>query len=184
MAASKRGEPCSHPSADLCLPGVESRQQGSARPREVDTASVWGCQSHCQAEEALASKTGAPRTAFCPQAPLSCLKCAESEQEGGKAGPWPWGARGGGLSAPGFTLFPGKRPGGSPKALSGLASERRGPGHSGRPQPGGRGLCVSSTSRVWPPGPGLEQRQGEQACTGRGGPGPLLPRLQIGRAHV
>lgn len=39
----------------------EWRQQGPAQPRVVDTASVWGSKSHCQAEEGPACQTGAPQ---------------------------------------------------------------------------------------------------------------------------
>ena len=105
----------------------------------------------------------APRPLF----PASSV-LRESRKEG-RLGLGHGGRKGVAFLPPGFTLFPGKRPGGSPKALSGLASEGRDPGHSGRPQPGGRwGVCVSSTSRVWPPGPGLEQRHGSQLVRGAG----------------
>ena len=76
----------------------------------------------------------------------------------------------GGCLPPGFTLFPCKRPGGSPKALTGLASGGKRSRSQGE-TPAQRGRCEWHRQNLASPQPrrtSLRQRRGEQA--GRAGP--------------
>lgn len=68
LGAPARGDVCPAKLGETAPPTPQSlaslgewRQQGPAQPRVVDTASVWGSQSHCQAEEGPACQTGAPQ---------------------------------------------------------------------------------------------------------------------------
>lgn len=87
-------------------------------------------------------------------------------------------AAGRALSASQVCPLPCQILGGSPRALAGLASEGRGTGHSGRPQPRVGGVRTSSLV----PGPGLRQRQGERAGTGGPTGAPCLPGPGLTRA--
>lgn len=133
-------------------------------------------QSHCQAKEEEGPWPGKPRPQnhLLPSAP-SCLPLWDAERreqmEGREAGPV---AVRRGLSDSKGCPLPLPEAGRLPRALAGLASEGRGTGHRGRPQPRVGG--VSSRSRAWSLGQAWGRGKGNALA--RTGPHrcPLPPR--------
>lgn len=101
----------------------EWRQQGPAQPRVVDTASVWGYRAIARLRRGRPAKQEPPSCLLLSGPSLLHLQGAAEEEQEGRLGLGS-GVRG-----------PRKRLGGSPKALTGLASEGKDPGRR-RPQPG------------------------------------------------
>lgn len=144
------------------LKTLSSKEGGGGEAQRGPGWWTWpqfGVHSHCQAaEEGLA---------LCSPNCLLPLQCAGGK--GGRSRGWALAVGKRVCLPPGFTLFPCKRPGGSPKALTGLASG----GERSRSQgetPAQRGRCEwhRESRPQQPRRPGLRQRRGEQA--GRAGP--------------